>query len=146
MTKPIYALSGPNLNLLGKREPEIYGTDTLDDIHARMQTRAGTIDVVARQSNHEGELVDWIQEAKDTACAIILNAGAYTHTSLAIHDALRAVSIPVIEIHVSNPAAREAFRHVNHISSVATATIAGAGAYGYELAVDAALHMLSGKT
>lgn len=142
MTKLIYALSGPNLNLLGKREPDIYGSETLDRIHERMRTCAGEAQVEARQSNHEGTLVDLVQEAGNKADALIINAGGYTHTSVAIHDALRTLCIPVIEVHLSNPLARESFRHVNYISPVATATIAGLGALGYELAVRAALHLI----
>lgn len=143
MTKPVYVLSGPNLNLLGQREPEIYGHDTLEDIHARLAEKAGATPLVTRQSNSEGELVDWIQEARKSASAIILNAGAYTHTSVAIHDALRACDIPVIECHLSNPAAREAFRRTNFIAPAATATIAGFGALSYELALDAVLHLIA---
>lgn len=142
MTKLIYALSGPNLNLLGKREPQIYGSDSLESIHERMRTCAGGAQVEARQSNHEGTLVDLVQEAGKKADALIINAGAYTHTSIAIHDALRTLSIPVIEVHLSNPLARESFRHVNYISPVASATISGLGGMGYELAVKAALHLI----
>ena len=142
MTKLIYALSGPNLNLLGKREPHIYGTDTLESIHERMRSCAGDVKIEARQSNHEGTLVDLIQEAGDKADALILNAGGYTHTSVALHDALRSLNIPVVEVHLSNPSARESFRQVNFISPVASATIAGIGAFGYELAVNAAIHLI----
>ena len=138
MSKPIYVLGGPNLNLLGTREPEIYGHETLEDIHARLRTLCGSVPLEARQTNHEGELVDWVQEASREGSAIILNAGAYTHTSVALHDALRACKVPVIEVHLSNPAAREAFRQVNYVAPVAKATIAGLGAYGYELALLAA--------
>jgi 3-dehydroquinate dehydratase II len=138
MSKPIYVLGGPNLNLLGTREPEIYGHDTLDGIHTRLRSLAGSVPIEARQTNHEGELVDWIQEASREGSAVILNAGAYTHTSVALHDALRACKVPVIEVHLSNPAAREAFRQVNYVAPVAKATIAGLGAYGYELALLAA--------
>tara|TARA_R110000764_G_scaffold117528_4_gene204774 strand:+ start:41455 stop:41898 length:444 start_codon:yes stop_codon:yes gene_type:complete len=138
MSRPIYVLGGPNLNLLGAREPEIYGHETLEDIHARLRTLCGSVPLEARQTNHEGELVDWVQEASREGSAIILNAGAYTHTSVALHDALRACKVPVIEVHLSNPAAREAFRQVNYVAPVAKATIAGLGAYGYELALLAA--------
>ncbi|MEQ8301033.1 MAG: type II 3-dehydroquinate dehydratase [Hyphomonas sp.] len=138
MSRPIYVLGGPNLNLLGTREPEIYGHETLEDIHARLRTLCGSVPLEARQTNHEGELVDWVQEASREGSAIILNAGAYTHTSVALHDALRACKVPVIEVHLSNPAAREAFRRVNYVAPVAKATIAGLGAYGYELALLAA--------
>jgi len=144
MVKPIYVLGGPNLNLLGTREPDIYGRDTLDDIHNRLKTQAGDTPIEARQTNSEGELVTWIQEASREASAVILNAGAYTHTSVALHDALRACNVPVVEVHLSNPAAREAFRQVNYVAPAAKASIAGLGAYGYELALMAALK-LSGK-
>jgi len=138
MSRPIYVLGGPNLNLLGTREPEIYGHETLEDIHTRLRTLCGSVPLEARQTNHEGELVDWVQEASREGSAIILNAGAYTHTSVALHDALRACKVAVIEVHLSNPAAREAFRQVNYVAPVAKATIAGLGAYGYELALLAA--------
>jgi 3-dehydroquinate dehydratase II len=138
MSKPIYVLGGPNLNLLGTREPEIYGHETLEGIHARLRSLSGDVPLEARQTNHEGELVDWVQEASREGSAVILNAGAYTHTSVALHDALRACKVPVIEVHLSNPAAREAFRQVNYVAPVAKATIAGLGAYGYELALLAA--------
>ncbi len=138
MSKPIYVLGGPNLNLLGTREPEIYGRDTLDDIHNRLKSLAGDTPIGARQTNSEGELVTWVQEANRDGAAVILNAGAYTHTSIALHDALRACSVPVVEVHLSNPAAREAFRQVNYVAPAVKATIAGLGAYGYELALMAA--------
>jgi len=138
MSKPIYVLNGPNLNLLGTREPEIYGSDTLADIEARLKAKAAPREIVFRQSNHEGELVDWVQETSQKGAALILNAGAYTHTSVALHDALRACSAPIIEVHLSNPAARESFRKRNFVASVAKGTIAGFGAHGYELALDAA--------
>jgi 3-dehydroquinate dehydratase II len=144
MSKPIYVLGGPNLNLLGTREPEIYGRDTLEDIHARLTALSPKVPLVLRQTNSEGELVSWVQEAGRQASALMLNAAAYTHTSIALHDALKSLKIPVIEVHLSNPAAREAFRHVNYVAPVATATIAGLGAYGYELALEAALR-LSGQ-
>ena len=144
MVKPIYVLGGPNLNLLGTREPDIYGRDTLEDIHARLKAQAGDTPIEARQTNSEGELVTWIQEASREASAVILNAGAYTHTSVALHDALRACAVPVVEVHLSNPAAREAFRQVNYVAPAVNASIAGLGAYGYELALMAALK-LSGK-
>jgi 3-dehydroquinate dehydratase-2 len=138
MVKPIYVLGGPNLNLLGTREPEIYGRDTLDDIHNRLKALAGDTPVEARQTNSEGELVTWIQEASREGAALILNAAAYTHTSVALHDALRACTVPVVEVHLSNPAAREAFRQVNYVAPAVNASIAGLGAYGYELALMAA--------
>lgn len=146
MSKPIYVLNGPNLNLLGTREPEIYGAATLADIEARLNTRATGYKIVFRQSNHEGELVDWVQECSIQGSALILNAGAYTHTSVAIHDALRACDVPVLEVHLSNPAAREGFRKRNFIASVAKGTIAGFGAHGYELALEAAVTLIEQGT
>lgn len=144
MLKPVYVLGGPNLNLLGTREPEIYGRDTLEDIHARLCGLAGDVPLVMRQTNSEGELVTWVQEAGREGRALILNGAAYTHTSIALHDALKSLNIPVVEVHLSNPAAREAFRQVNYVAPVAAATIAGLGGYGYELALSAALK-LSGE-
>ena len=137
----IFVLNGPNLNLLGLREPEIYGHDTLDDIAGRLEDQAQelglTIDM--RQSNHEGHLVDWLHEANATgAKAVLLNAGAYTHTSVALHDAIKSITIPVIEVHLSNPHAREAFRHKSYVGMVAKGTITGFGALSYSLALDAA--------
>ena len=141
MTQTVYVLNGPNLNLLGTREPEIYGADTLDDVAARLDERAVALDLAIemRQSNHEGHLIDWMHEAQaDGAKAIILNAGAYTHTSLALYDAIRAITVPVIEVHISNPAAREAFRHHTYVGMAAKGSITGMGTYGYELALEAA--------
>ncbi len=139
MPKPIFVLNGPNLNRLGLREPAVYGAETLSDIEKRCSARAHTLglEVVFRQTNHEGELVDWIHEASEVAAAIIVNAGAYTHTSLAIHDAFRAVEPPVIEVHLSNIHAREAVRHHSYIAPVALGVICGFGATGYELALEA---------
>jgi 3-dehydroquinate dehydratase-2 len=138
--KPIYVLNGPNLNLLGTREPEIYGRATLADIETACVERAKQFgrDIVFRQSNIEGELVNWLQEARDKAAAVILNAGAYTHTSVALHDAIKAIGIPVIETHLSNPAAREDFRHVSLVGQAARGVIAGFGATSYLLAIEAA--------
>ena len=140
MPKPIYVLSGPNLNLLGTREPEIYGQETLGDVHRLAEARAKSLgyEVVCRQSNHEGELVDWIQEAREGACAVVLNPAGYGHTSIAILDALKTLSIPVVECHLSNPAAREAFRRRTYVSLVAAGVVSGFGARSYELAVEAA--------
>ena len=141
MSTTVYVLNGPNLNLLGTREPEVYGHDTLDDIAGMVEDRARSLglEIEMRQSNHEGHLVDWIQEAQaDGARAVILNAGAYTHTSVAIHDAIKAVTVPVIEVHLSNPHTREAFRHRSYVGRAARGTIAGFGALGYLLALDAA--------
>lgn len=138
--KPIYVLNGPNLNLLGTREPEIYGRQTLADIERLCAERAGALGraLCFKQSNAEGELVDWLHEAKDKACAIVLNAGAYSHTSIALHDAIKAINVPVIEAHLSNPAAREPFRHHSFISAAALGVIAGFGARSYVLAIEAA--------
>jgi 3-dehydroquinate dehydratase-2 len=141
MADTIFVLNGPNLNLLGTREPEIYGADTLDDIGARLEERAAALgmSVEMRQSNHEGHLLDWLHEAQGQgARAVILNAGALTHTSLALYDAIRAIRTPVIEVHISNPHAREAYRHKSFVAMAARGTIAGFGAYGYELALEAA--------
>ena len=140
----IYILNGPNLNLLGTREPEIYGHETLADIEARARIRATShgLKLVFLQSNLEGELVTWIQEARTDAAVLILNAGAYTHTSVAILDALKTLSIPAIELHLSNPQRREDFRHHSYVALGSTAVIAGFGPAGYELAVDAATGMI----
>ena len=140
----IYVLNGPNLNLLGSREPEIYGSDTLDDIGAALAKRAKefklTIDM--RQSNHEGHLVEWLHEANaKCAKAVILNAGALTHSSIALHDAVKAIEVPVIEVHLSNPQARESFRHHSYIAPVARGTVTGFGPIGYQLALDAAARL-----
>ncbi len=144
-TLPIYVLNGPNLNLLGTREPEVYGTTTLAQIDRMVSTRAKTqgLATTFRQSNHEGELVDWIQECRTAGCGLILNAGALTHTSVALHDACRALSHPIIEVHLSNPYAREPFRHRSFISAAANGVICGLGATGYLLAVDALAQMLN---
>ena len=140
----IYVLNGPNLNLLGTREPEIYGSDTLDDIAGRLEDRARELGLAVdlRQSNHEGHLIDWLHEAQaEGALAVILNAGALTHTSIAIADAVRAIATPVIEVHLSNPHAREPFRHHSFVSAAARGTITGLGPLGYELALDAAARL-----
>jgi 3-dehydroquinate dehydratase-2 len=137
----VFVLNGPNLNLLGMREPEIYGSDTLDDIAGRLEDRARELglEIDMRQSNHEGHLVDWLHEAQASgAKAVLLNAGALTHTSLALYDAIRSIKTPVIEVHLSNPAAREEFRHKSYVAMAAKGTIAGFGATGYLLALEAA--------
>ncbi len=134
-------LNGPNLNLLGLREPHIYGHMTLDDIAASLEEQAQRlgIEVDIRQSNHEGHLVDWLQEAGARgALAVLLNAGALTHTSIAIHDAIKGITVPVIEVHLSNPHAREEFRHVSFVARAAKGSISGFGAQSYALALDAA--------
>jgi len=136
----VLVLNGPNLNLLGSREPEIYGHDTLDDIAMMLEDRAATLGLTIdlRQSNHEGHLIDWLHEAASRgAKAVILNAGGLTHTSVALHDAVKSIAVPVVEVHLSNPHARERFRHRSFIAPVARATIAGFGALGYVLALDA---------
>ncbi len=137
----VYVLYGPNLNLLGTREPEIYGYDTLDDIAGMLEDQARglglTIDL--RQSNHEGHLIDWLHEANARgARAVLLNAGGYTHTSIAIHDAIKAIRVPVIEVHLSDPHAREPFRHLSYIGMAALTCFAGHGSKSYTLALDAA--------
>ena len=140
MSKPIYVLSGPNLNLLGEREPDIYGKATLDDVRALCEARAAQHGraVVFRQSNNEGELIDWVQEARTAAAALVINPAAYGHTSIALLDALKALSIPIIECHLSNPAAREDFRRTTFVSLAATGVVSGFGPKSYELAVEAA--------
>ena len=139
MAKPIYVLNGPNLNLLGMREPEIYGSDTLETVRERTEKRAASHDLAVefRQSNDEGQLVDWIQEAREKGDGLIVNAGAYTHTSVAMLDALLAADIPCIEVHLSNIFQREDFRHHSYISRGSVGVICGFGVKGYELAIDA---------
>ena len=145
MPKPIFVLNGPNLNLLGTREPHIYGADTLADIQRRCEAKAGALgyEVVFRQSNKEGELVDWLNEAATGAAAVVINPAAYGHTSIALHDAIKAMATPVVECHLSNPMAREAFRHVSMVSLAARGVVSGFGAKGYELAIEAAVHLVS---
>jgi 3-dehydroquinate dehydratase-2 len=140
----IYVLNGPNLNLLGTREPEIYGDETLDDIAGQVEdaAREAGVQIDFRQSNHEGHLVDWLHEANaEGAKAVLLNAGALTHTSLALYDAVRSIRIPVIEVHISNPAAREEFRRHSYVGMAAKGCIAGFGANSYLLALKAALEL-----
>jgi 3-dehydroquinate dehydratase II len=140
----VFILNGPNLNLLGVRDPTIYGLDTLADIEARCLARAADLDLQIdfRQSNHEGQLVDWIQEARESADGIVLNAGALTHTSVAILDALLASDLPIIEVHLSNIFRREHFRHHSYVSLAAAGVICGLGAQGYELALDAVANLI----
>jgi 3-dehydroquinate dehydratase-2 len=144
-TLPVYVLNGPNLNLLGTREPEVYGRTTLPEIGKMVSARARTfgLAVIFRQSNHEGELLDWIQECRTKGSGLILNGGALTHTSVALYDACRALSHPIIEVHLSNPYARETFRHHSFISAAAKGVICGLGANGYLAAVDALAQMLN---
>ncbi len=142
--RTIFVLNGPNLNRLGTREPEVYGADTLDDIAGRLYDQAAGLGVAVdvRQSNHEGHLIDWLHEAADSgAQAIILNAGGFTHTSVALRDAVSAIPTPVIEVHLSNPAARERFRHRSLIAGVCKGSISGFGAHSYALALDAAARL-----
>ena len=144
---PVYVLNGPNLNLLGVREPEVYGRTTLPEIGKMVaaQAKSHGLKVVFRQTNHEGELVDWVQEARTKSSAVVLNAGAYTHTSVALHDALRALDRPLIEVHLSNPHARERFRHRSFVSLVANGVILGLGAQGYVAAIDAVAQLIEGS-
>ena len=139
MAKTIYVLNGPNLNLLGTREPKTYGRATLKDLEklCRDAGKRHKIEIVFHQSNHEGELIDWIHEAgAKKAAGLVINPGGYTHSSVAIRDAVAAVDIPVIEVHISNIFAREDFRHFSHIAPVAKATLSGFGVTGYALAID----------
>lgn len=147
MSLTIYLLNGPNLNLLGEREPAIYGKGTLADLEKQSQAAAADAGatLVFRQSNHEGELVDWIQEARRQAGGLIINAGGYTHTSVAIHDALKVLTIPVVEVHLSNPGIREEFRHKSLVSPAASGVIAGFGPLGYRLAIDAIVALAEQK-
>jgi len=140
----IFVLNGPNLNLLGTREPDLYGSDTLDDIAARLAEQAHGLGVELdiRQSNHEGHLIDWLHEAQAMgARAVILNPGGYGHTSVALHDAVKGIATPVIEVHLTDPATREPFRHIDLVALVATGVIKGKGARGYALALDAAARL-----
>ena len=140
----IYVLNGPNLHRLGTREPEIYGEDTLDDIAGRLEdlARAQDVEIDFRQSNHEGHLIDWLHEAQaEGVKAVILNPGGLTHTSVALHDAIKSIVTPVIEVHLSNPHKREEFRHKSYVGQAAKGTIAGFGALSYELALAAALKL-----
>ena len=141
-------LNGPNLNLLGVRDPSIYGRDTFGDIEERCTARAAALglEIDFRQTNHEGQLVDWIQEARESADGIILNAGALTHTSVALFDALSAAELPVIEVHLSNIFRRESFRHHSYVSLAANGVICGLGAQGYELALDAVASLIEGES
>lgn len=140
-TNLVYVLNGPNLNLLGTREPEIYGSATLDDIAGMLEDRARELglEVDVRQSNHEGHLIDWLQEAQaEGVRAVLLNAGAYTHTSIALLDAIKAITVPVIEVHLSDPMAREPFRHVSYVGMGAVAEVKGLGSQSYVVALEKA--------
>ncbi len=145
MSKIIFVLSGPNLNLLGTREPEIYGYATLKDVEDQCRAKAADLgfEIDFRQSNHEGVLIDWIQEARLKACAVVLNPAGYGHTSVAILDSLKTLAIPIVECHLSNPAAREEFRRSTYVSLAATGIVSGFGAKSYELAIEAAAALVA---
>lgn len=139
MPDTVFVLNGPNLNLLGLREPAVYGSTTLANVEAEVRAageRLG-LSIVFRQSNHEGTLVDWLHEARGTAAGVVINPGAYTHTSIALHDAIKAVELPVMEVHISNIFARESFRHHSYVSPVAAGVLCGLGTHGYVLALEA---------
>jgi 3-dehydroquinate dehydratase-2 len=138
MTKQIYVINGPNLNLLGVREPHIYGHNTLEDVHQLCVETAKLLaaEVVFMQSNIEGEIINYIQEARTNACALIINAAALTHTSIGIHDALKSLDMPIIEVHLSNPHAREEFRHKSYVSPLALGVVTGFGIQSYRLAIE----------
>ena len=141
MTNTVFVLNGPNLNLLGTREPEIYGTETLADIEAMLQSQAGPLglEISFHQTNHEGQLVDWLHEAnRQDAKAVLLNAAAYTHTSIALLDAIKAIAVPVIEVHLSDPSTREEFRHVSYVGMAAADCVQGLGPRSYAVALDKA--------
>ncbi len=140
----VLILNGPNLNLLGVREPQIYGTETLADIEEACLERAAHLGLAVdfRQSNSEGELIDWVQEARDTAQGIIINAGGYSHTSIALLDALTASDLPIVEVHLSNIHKRDSFRHHSYVSLAAKGVIVGLGGFGYELALDAIARLI----
>lgn len=145
MAKPIYVLNGPTLNMLGRREPHIYGSQTLADVEAMTAERATALGhaIDFRQTNSEGQLVDWILEAREKACGIIINGAAYTHTSVALMDAISASELPVVEVHISNIFKREPFRHHSYVSAVSLGIICGLGPIGYVLAVEALSHYLA---
>lgn len=144
MTPTVFVLNGPNLNLLGTREPAIYGTDTLADIEAKVRAKAASLGlaIAFRQSNHEGVLVDWLHEAREVgAKAVLLNAGAYTHTSIAILDAIKAIGVPVIEVHLSDPHSREPFRHISYVGMGAVDCVQGLGSDSYLVALEKAAEL-----
>jgi 3-dehydroquinate dehydratase II len=147
MTSTVLILNGPNLNLLGKRQPHIYGQETLADVEAHCRTLAGELGLAIefRQSNAEHHLIDWIQEARESAAGIIINPAAFTHSSIAILDALSACEFPILEVHISNIHKREAFRHHSYVSLIATGVIAGFGVQGYALALRHMAHLLAKK-
>jgi len=145
MSKPVFVLNGPNLNMLGVREPEIYGRETLDDVRKKSEARAKALGLAVdfRQSNVEGELIGWVQEARGKASGIVLNAGSLTHTSIGLLDALSAAEVPVIEVHLSNIFRREAFRQHSYVSLAAKGVICGLGSKGYELALEAMADLIA---
>ncbi|MDA0240635.1 MAG: type II 3-dehydroquinate dehydratase [Proteobacteria bacterium] len=147
MSKQIFVLNGPNLNLLGTREPDIYGHTTLAELKAMCESRAKSrgLEIFFEQSNSEAQILDWIHQAIDGADGIIINPAAFTHTSVAILDALNNVKSPIIELHISNPHKRESFRHVSYVTAAATGLIAGLGVNGYVVAIDAMADMLAAK-
>ena len=147
MRPKIVILNGPNLNLLGQRQPEIYGHVTLADVEANCRKLGGELglDLDFKQSNHEGVLIDWIHEARKNGAGLIMNPGAYTHTSVAIMDAMKTCEFPILEVHISNVHQREAFRHHSYVSLVATGVMAGFGVHGYELAVRHMAHLIGAK-
>lgn len=145
--KPVHVLNGPNLNLLGRREPEIYGAATLADIETLCHATAEAhgVDCVFKQTNHEGELVEHIHDAGREACAIVINPAAYTHTSVALLDALKGVDVPAVEVHLSQPVARDSFRAVSYVALAAAGSISGLGPKGYALAIEAAVHLAQAR-
>lgn len=146
--RPVYVLNGPNLNMLGLREPEIYGRETLGDVEAQVRAKADALGLTIefRQSNHEGDLVTWIQEARTKACGILLNAGAFTHTSVAILDALNAAELPAIEVHLSNVFRRDSFRHHSYVSLGSVGVVCGFGVDSYLLALDGLARIVARKS
>ena len=148
MAKPVYVLNGPNLNLLGRRQPEIYGRETLADVETACRRTAAELglEIEFRQGNAEHQLIDWVHEARERAGGVVINPAAYTHTSVAILDALNACELPIIEVHISNVHRREAFRHHSYVSLAATGVIAGCGTQGYDLALRRLAHLLGSET
>ena len=144
----VYIINGPNLNMLGKREPDVYGTATLKNVEERCLARASErgLEIAFHQSNCEAQIVDWIHEAVEDGAGIIINPAAFTHTSVAILDALKMVNGPIIEVHISNPHRRESFRHHSYVAQAATGTISGLGVQGYLLALDAMAELLQDKS
>lgn len=145
MPHTVFVLNGPNLNMLGLREPGVYGSATLADIETSIRAAGERLGITVdfRQTNHEGVLVDWIHEARGKAGGIVMNPGAYTHTSIALHDAIKAVGLPVIEVHISNIFARESFRHHSYVSPVAAGVLCGFGPHGYVLGLEALARILA---